>query len=180
MLIFPEKMRLILFFCLSLTLSPISGQDLAFPEAWRGTWSGELRVFQGRQNVQNIPMTLTIQPTVDDRYTWHIQYGTDTADLRKYQLVPVEPDVGYYAIDEQNGIVLDAYLQGDTFYSSFSVSGNKLLTRVRKRDNTLEYEITAGPLASTGETGGLSAEILPVQLFQIRTLQRAMLRKEEW
>jgi len=172
-------MRYFLLLSLSLLSTLVIAQDEAFPASWEGEWRGDLLVFQYGKEVQRIPMSLTILPLGSDgQYTWAIQYGRDESGLRPYRLLPIDPEKGAYAIDEQNGIVLDGFFQRDTYYSLFSVSGSLLQTRVQRTQDTLLYEITAGPLKALNTTGGQDS-IPAVDSYAVPTLQRAILRRRE-
>ncbi len=172
-------MRQILLLCLSLVPTSIFAQDDSFPASWEGVWQGDLQVFKYGNEVQRIPMSLTILPLgTDGQYTWAIQYGKDESGLRPYRLIPADPEKGQFAIDEQNGIVLDGFFQRDTYYSLFSVSGSLLQTRVQRDEDTLHYEITAGPMEALNTTGGQDS-IPAVDSYAVPTLQRAILLRQE-
>jgi len=172
-------MRQLLLLCLSLWTTCLLSQNESFPASWEGEWQGDLHVFQYGNEVQHVSMSLTILPLgTNGQYTWAIQYGKDESGLRPYRLIPTDPAKGQFAIDEQNGIVLDGFFQRDTYYSLFSVSGSLLQTRVQRNEDTLIYEITAGPMEALNTTGGQDS-IPAVDSYAIPTLQRAILRRQE-
>jgi hypothetical protein len=172
-------MRHLLLLCLSLLSTLVTAQDEAFPATWEGEWRGDLVVYQHGNEVQRIPMSLTILPLGSNgHYTWAIQYGRDESNLRPYRLIPADPEKGQFAIDEQNGIVLDGFFQRDTYFSLFSVSGSLLQTRVQRTQDTLLYEITAGPMEPLNTSGGRDS-IPAVDSYAIPTLQRAILQRQK-
>ena len=165
-------LQFILLFCGPLALAQ------SFPADWEGTWEGDLKIFQANQEVQRVNMALQIEPISDSVWTWVIQYGPEETGRRDYQLLRVNQATGHYAIDEKNGILLDAYYQAGTLYSRFSVMKGLLTSRIQWVDGTLSYEIISGPLEPVAETGGTSEEVPPVQSYGIPTLQRAILTRQ--
>ena len=168
-------MRYLTFLCMFwYTFAPAQ----SFPADWEGTWEGKLRIFQANQETQSIHMTLQIEPVSDSVWTWVIQYGPEEAGRRDYQLLLKDKAAGHYAIDEKNGIVLDAFYQAGILYNRFSVSESLLTSRLQLREDSLIYEIISGSMVPIAETGGTSEEIPPVQSYGIPTMQRAILKRQ--
>jgi hypothetical protein len=154
-----------------------------FPADWSGKWAGSLHIIQAKGTVQEIPMELHILPLDSTgRYTWAIIYGEDKeAGLRPYELLPLDPGKGLYAIDEKNSIRMEAYLLGGSFYQWFEVEGSLLLTTTSMQGDELLWEIVAGSMEPVSVTGGESVEgeeVPPVKTFPITVLQRARLKKK--
>lgn len=104
----------------------------AFPAAWFGRWAGEV-VGGTDARPQRFSMELVVAPTdAPDRFTWTIIYdGSAGRQERKYTLVVKDAAKGEYAIDENNGIVLDARLLAGGLYTQFLVQGSRISTRYR-------------------------------------------------
>jgi hypothetical protein len=155
---------------------------VAFPEGWRGVWSGQLNIYNGAGALRSVDMELHILPLAGtpERHAWKIVYGE--ADARDYRLLTVDAAKGHYRIDEQNSIVLDAFLLNGKLYCLFDVVGTLLLSTVEKKGDILEYEIISGPIAPLHASGGLSVEgqeIPPVRSYETRTRHVARLRLKE-
>jgi len=169
----------ILFYCTSL----VSQDTLAFPQAWEGIWKGDLEIHTAKGLAQTVPMELHILPTDStNRYTWSIIYGEDKeAGKRPYELVVLDAEKGWYAIDEKNSIQLEAYFIKDKFFSRFEVMGTLLLTSEQLVGEELIFEIIAGKMEPISVTGNEVVEgdtIPPVKAFPIKVMQRAILRRE--
>ncbi|MCG8328611.1 MAG: hypothetical protein MI974_13045 [Chitinophagales bacterium] len=178
-------MRFFYTICLisSITLSGFSQEEaLTFPANWEGNWTGRLEIFSPKGKEQEIPMELHILPLDSNQYSWNIIYGEDKEDgLRAYILKTEDPDRGWYTIDEQNGIILDAILISGKLYSRFDVMGSMLLSTVEMIDNELHYEIISGnmdPLRTTGDTVFEEEAIPEVSSYPIVVRQFAVLRRE--
>jgi hypothetical protein len=105
----------------------------AFPSAWTGHWRGAARVVTPERPPLEFTMELIIGPTEDPaRWNWTIVYdGAAGRQERKYQLLVIDAAKGQYAIDEQQGIVLQAQLLEGTLHSFFVVQGVQLSTSER-------------------------------------------------
>ena len=163
------------------TLSP---KELNFPEDWQGAWSGNLEIYTLTGLAQQVPMQLEIYPIdSSENWTWNIVYGPDReTGLRAYELVPVDPEKGLYAIDEQNSIRLEAYLLGGQLVQRFEVMGNLLVTTTQLiKPNTLRWEILSGKLDPVSTTGDQVVEgdtIPPVRGYPVGVRQTATLKRD--
>lgn len=175
-----KKMSLLLgVFMLGTTM--LIGQS--FPESWSGVWKGALDIFHAGGKVQRVPMELHILPTdTGGVYTWTLIYGEDkVAGKRDYLLRTVDASKGFYLIDEQNTIAMEAYLLGGKFFSCFEVGGTLLFSSNELRDGVMISEITSGKMEPVSITGGKEhsgEEIPPVRTFPVRTMQRGVLKRE--
>ncbi|HMR42825.1 MAG TPA: hypothetical protein PKC40_03290 [Saprospiraceae bacterium] len=126
-------------------------------------------------------MELHIQPLDSLTYTWTIIYKADTIrDERKYFLKIKDASKGRYEIDEENSIILDAYLLGGVLYEQFEVLGSTILTRTEKQGENLVFEILAGKAEPANTTGGVThegEEIPVVKSFPLTNYQKAVLKK---
>lgn len=110
------------------------------PDEWRGQWRGTLAI--AGASGQTIPMGLDIEAVEGrDAMTWRIIYGEgDRRQVRNYELLPGEAP-GRLVIDEKNGIVLDARLEGAVMVSVFEAQGTTLVARYELAGDELRYEI---------------------------------------
>ncbi len=175
------KTSLSILFFLFLGISSLFSQS-NFPADWSGEWAGTLHIIQAKGTVQELPMELHILPLDSTgRYTWTIIYGEDkVAGRRPYELLPLDPGKGLYAIDEKNSIRMEGYLLGGSFYQWFEVEGSLLLTTTALQGDELLWEIVAGSIEPVSVTGGETVEgeeVPPVKTFPITVVQRARLKK---
>jgi hypothetical protein len=163
------------------SLSPLCGQEKAFPENWEGAWSGTLEIFHQNRLRQTVPMELSIRPVDSTRWEYLTVYNPSGKGVVKaYELISLDPTKGKYAIDERNGIVLDAQYQNGCLYSSFTVMGSYLQSRTCLLDSALHYEIISGPEKASHTVGDTIIDtdtIPPVQVFARPSVQRAILSK---
>jgi hypothetical protein len=137
-------------------------------------------VFQaGKKEPQKVKMQLIIQPAdTAGQYTWHIIYGEKSEDNRPYLLKPVDTGRGHWVIDERNGILIDQYWVGNRFTSMFTVQNSTILDSYYIEDGRLIaefYAISAKPVSTTG----LGIEDVPtVNSYEIKTYQKAILKKK--
>ncbi|MFM2016398.1 MAG: hypothetical protein RL007_54 [Bacteroidota bacterium] len=112
----------ILFSVLILFVSMLNAQS--FPDQFIGNWKGKLNIYQGPKLAQTINVALDVMPLDSGRYDWVITYGDSGKDVRPYMLIPVDTAKGHWAIDEKDGIVLDIFVTGKKFTSTFAVMGS--------------------------------------------------------
>lgn len=94
----------------------------AGPEDWIGTWKGECRLTPAFQGVSEFPASLTIARTRDpERLRWALVYETAEREVRNYELVTVDAAAGRYAVDEKNGLLLDAGFADGALYTPFTI-----------------------------------------------------------
>ena len=120
-------------------------------------------------------MRIDIAATEDpERYAWTITYPND--DVRAYTLLVRDAEAGAYAIDEHNGIVLEArYLDG-RLHTWFEVNGSLLVLQESLVDAGSPDEALLFELWSTNgkpmESGGPKT---PVRSYLPGVQQRARL-----
>lgn len=120
-----------------------------------GHHRGQLHIY-GANGAQTVPMGLEVDPIADapDRLRFVLVYG-DGADAqrRDYRLVLDDATTGRCHIDEQNGILLAAWLAGDELVSAFTVQGQTNIVRYRATAQGIEFGLEAMPVGE-GETTG--------------------------
>ncbi len=172
----------ILILCFSLSATLQAQDQLTFPDSWCGDWTGQLEIYGALGLLREIPMSLSIQPTDSaDLYTWKLVYGSGPeSSVRPYQLKVIDRKSGQYVIDEQNTIVLQAYLLGGKLYNRFKVGDNLLLTTTEMVGDNLIFEVISGkdtPIKTTGGQMVDGEEIPPVDAYEIMVRQRAILKR---
>lgn len=156
----------------------VSAQTSSFPQSFIGDWKGTLTWAVPGKAPQIFTMRLNIQPADSGRYTWQIIYGDDQKDNRPYLLSPVDTAKGHWVVDERNSIILDSYWIGNKFTGVFAVSGSTILDQywIENGDMYVEFvTYNSKPLAVTGST---SKEIPAVDSYQIKSVQRGVLKKQ--
>lgn len=153
-----------------------------FPSSWVGEWEGTLVVERGNRVLMTTEIRLGIHALDSGKFSWTLVYGNAGEDERPYTLLPVDSSGSTWQIDEHNGIVLDAYLHGEVFYSRFEVMGNLLFTRDERLGDTLYHEIISGSLKHPTATGGgvlPKGDTIPmVNSFPLSTRQWAKLTRK--
>ena len=150
----------------------------AFPGAWFGTWRGPMTTGVPGGELQALEMELVIAPTDDHaRFTWTIVYIDGERHERPYTLVTVDAGAGKYAIDEHNGIILDAFLVGDGLYSQFAMGATSLTASYRLEGERLVVELvttTGDRIAVTGGENGVPE----IKMAPVTAVQRAALTRQ--
>ncbi|CAM3997321.1 hypothetical protein [Pseudoalteromonas byunsanensis] len=100
------------------------------PEEWNGYYKGQCELSSPKRGVfYAFPMALEINDVTKKKADWIITYGEGEAQqVRNYSLLTIDSDLGHYAVDENNGIVIDQYLIGNEFMSLFEVASTKIQT----------------------------------------------------
>ena len=102
-----------------LVIAPLAtGQDLSH---WEGHYSGELRSENVSGMVNTFHMELVIEYENDSTYKWVIIYGEEGDSLRQERnyVIRRTSTENHFILDEQNSILLDFDLIGNSFYSIF-------------------------------------------------------------
>lgn len=169
----------------------LSGQEgnlRKFPEDWLGVWQGELEIYSGQTLVQKVPMKMELLATdSSDIYIWALIYGQDEVSGRRdYRLLPVDKSRGHWMIDEQNSILLDAYIYENQLVSNFSIIDNdpkkttNLVSSYRLEGDNLVFEVMVFTEDPIRKTGGIeiNADKIPlVYAYPMKGYQRAVLKK---
>jgi hypothetical protein len=161
-----------------------SGQQKSFPQSWAGNWKGELCWYKaGAIEPKKVNMELRIQAIHSagstDAYSWQIIYGSETEDNRPYKLVQKDSAGIHWAIDENNGIVLDQYWLANKFCGAFTVQNSTIINNYWMENDKLFvefYSIGAKPVATTGKG---TDESPTVDSYKIGSYQKAVLKRSQ-
>ena len=172
-------MRYIFFFFFLFGCLCSYGQT--FPAQFIGHWEGELLWYKGAaKQPQPTKMQLVVQPTdTANQYTWQIIYGDKGSDNRPYVLKLVDTAKGHWVIDEKNAIVLDQYWIGNRFCGVFSIGGSTIQNCYWREKKKLVVEFIAFATKPISKTGLGTEEVPYVDSYQVRTFQRAVLKKKK-
>lgn len=109
-------------------LAMLSTTAQASAEQWQGYYKGQCEVISpARGTLYQFPMSLEVGASVDNKADWIVTYGEGARkNVRNYSLLTLNENLGHYAIDENNGVVIDQYLLNDEFLSLFEVGSTKL------------------------------------------------------
>lgn len=157
-----------------LVSSILYGQNI---DGWQGIWAGELFIYSkpGDEKLKTIHMELHISKTDSAGiYNWRIIYEDSAKDDRKYILRTIDEKGGKYAVDEKDGILLNAELLGNRLVSRFSVQGSLIEINYTLESDKMVFEVTSGsdtPMQTTKST----AEDVTVSSFNVTGYQRAYL-----
>jgi hypothetical protein len=147
-------------------------------QKWTGTWQGNLAWQESKDSVSTVRMRLIIQPLDSaDWYTWNLVYGDSETDNRGYTLKPVDWRTGHWQVDEHNGIVIDQYLFGNSFVSSFDVLGTHIVDEFESDNDEMTvrfFSFSTQPECITGEGTETSPR---VQSFPLQSRQKVVLHR---
>ena len=147
------------------------------PDDWFGNYSGELETVDIKGIQMSYHMELQISRSSDTSYNFVIIYGEDsTRQERKYMLYDNGPN--RFALDEQNGIILEMSMGFDRLYSVFEVQGALLHIAYIKQKKGIRFELTSSKVSfNTGnsEEGGEKTPL--VVSYKTTNFQQANLKK---
>lgn len=133
-----------------------------------------------RQTSQTFTMHLRIQPTdAGNQFTWQIIYGDDSKDNQPYILKPVDTAKGYWIIDENNGIVLDSYVHGNSLHGAFTVQGNNIVDNYTIENGKMKVEFFSIKLADKKQSGKGTEETPFVDSYKISSYQTVILKRQK-
>lgn len=160
---------------------PVVAGD-GFPESWAGVWSGQVQAHGPQGLLDQFSMQLTIAPTDSPgRFDWRMVLSNPSgAQEQPFSLLAVDRAAGRFAIDENNGVVVDASWIDNALYSHFDVAGSRVqiryLRRVLPGIDELMVEMTTARIEDAHATGGNNG-VPEVVTAPVRTVQRAVLRR---
>ncbi|MDX1479746.1 MAG: hypothetical protein R3301_18670 [Saprospiraceae bacterium] len=162
------------FFCIALIIpgfSAIQAQE-GFPENYAGVWKGTLYVFANSALENQVPMQLTISPGPDQNiWSWKLEYQSpDNPVVKDYRLLAKSKEMGLFALDEGNGVMIDATYYNPRLYSVFEANSILLTSIYTMTPNEIVFEVTAGQKADVGQE---------VTSHPIASLQRAVLTRAQ-
>lgn len=169
--------RIILSFCALLFCVTAFAQK--FPDAYVGYWRGDLSIYKGSKVVQTVKFGLDVFPADSGRYDWIITYGDSAQDRRPYLLVPVDTAKGHWAIDEDNGIVIDMYITGSKVTSLFAVEGNVIQISYWREGDELVMELFAYPEKEQSKTGKGTEESPDVKVWKFTGYQLGRMKLQK-
>jgi hypothetical protein len=155
--------------------------NTSFPGSFIGNWKGTLLWYRsGEKQPQKTTMQLRIQPIPDsaDQYTWNIIYGDSSNDKRPYKLKPVDTAKGHWVVDELNGILLDEFWTGGKLCNVFTVDNVTIVHTWWLEDGNMVVEFISYPTKPIATTGKGTEDIPFVNSYDIRTYQKAILKKQ--
>lgn len=152
----------------------------AFPDAWLGTWQGDLSSWGGAP--MQVRMTLTVAPTATPgRWTWTITYdGTAGRQVRAYELVAGDTAAGRWSIDERNGIFIPARWLDGVLYSDFQVEQSRVGVREQVVHAGTPDECLLVEMATTKADAGVRSgggAVSAVTGWTPESVQRGVLRR---
>lgn len=152
--------------------------DSVFPKCFTGNWKGQLQWMVSGKPTQTFTMQLRIQPTDSaNKYTWQIIYGDDAKDNRPYILKLVDTAKGHWIIDENDGIILDSYVHGNSIHGAFTVQGNTIVDNYKVEDGKMQVEFFSIKLADKKQSGKGTAETPFVDSYKISSYQTGVLTR---
>lgn len=141
-----NSLAIFLFLLNSCQSIPKSDKLPVFPEDWLGTYQGKIEMYNPKMGKYlDIGLKIVISETdTINRWQWQTYYDEFrgqkvTKDYAVFQTDSMPK--GHYKLDENNGILLDRVLMGNTFYECFDIAGQGICSTTRLEGNTLYFEV---------------------------------------
>lgn len=152
--------------------------DAVFPTCFIGNWKGKLQWMVAGKPTREFMMQLNIQPTATTgEFTWQIIYGEANDDNRPYILRSVDTTKGHWVIDENDGILLDGYVHGNSMHSAFTVQDNTIVNNYKIEEGRMQVEFFSVQLNDKNISGKGTEETPLVSSYKISGYQTGVLLK---
>ena len=118
-----------------------------FPSTWLGEYKGRLQVLRPGSDKNAFPANvhLSIANTTEaSRWKWTTSYaveGRDTIEKKYFIMHPDSLADTNYLMDEDNGIFINQYHFGNTFYGAYTVNNQFFTFSYQKEGDVLDYEL---------------------------------------
>ena len=118
-----------------------------FPEDWLGIYTGTLQMYRPgtERNLYPAEVILTIAETPDsNRWEWNSVYTSEGREPVEKKYFIVHPDTlgtNQFVMDEDNGILIDQHLYGNTFAGAYTVNDQFFTFSYTKIGEELLYEL---------------------------------------
>lgn len=118
-----------------------------FPMSWIGEYEGKLEVFRPGLEGNPYPANVHLSISATDepsRWKWATSYAIEGRDTIKKNYFIMHPDslpASNFLMDEDNGIFINQYHSGNTFYGSYTVNEQFFTFISRKEGDILDYEL---------------------------------------
>jgi len=159
----------------------LNGQIL--PQQWEGHWEGMAKSWSYNSQIDSFFMSIDIIPK-DSIWDFIIFYDREykgKPDVRRYQLVIEDESKYHLAIDEQNSIFLDCFINDNCLYNRFSGMGSDLQMRMCFKNSKMEYEISSyysEPLRVSGNEVIQNDTIAEISSYELNFLMKGELKKK--
>jgi hypothetical protein len=148
-----------------------------FPDGYVGYWRGDLQIYRSDKVVQTVKFGLEVFPADSGRYDWIITYGDSGQDRRVYTLIPVDTAKGHWAIDENNGIVIDMYKTGNKLTSLFAVEGSVIQISYWLEGEEMVMELFAYPEKAPVTSGNGTEDSPTVKVWKFDGYQLGRMKR---
>jgi len=153
--------------------------SLQFPQDFFGVYKGKLAIHNSA-GTSYVDMEFHLNKTDSiGKYQYTLVYimGGKRQE-RLYNLIEKDASKGDYIVDENNGILLDAKVVGNTLYSMFEVQGNILTTTERFYKDAMDFEITFSSKAAKKVSGSEGENPIEVLSYPVTVVQKATLKRQ--
>ena len=171
-------MKYLLFAAVLMAAPMISFSQSVFPDQWQGNWGGELLWYsEAGREPKKVMMELRIQRR-DTGWTWQLIYGSPNEDNRPYRLFAVDTGKSHWAIDEQNGIVLDQFFLAGRLSGAFTVGNSTIFNSYEMRGDSMIVEFNSLQAKALNSSGKGTEDSPRVESYRVKGFQRAVLRRK--
>jgi len=174
---FNTFIKYIFIICFSTVI--YSQEKKQFPNDFFGVYKGKLEI-SNPNGSQSIDMEFHLLPSdTIGKYHYTIVYKSDKINQeRKYTLIEKDKSKGQYIVDENNGILLNAFLANNTLYSIFEVQGNLITTTEHFYTEYMDFEIMFSKKENAKISNENAVEKTEVISYPIGAIQKARLYKQ--
>lgn len=173
----------VLLLCFLFGSLNLFAQNKIFPQSFMGNWKGKIQWMVSGKPTQEFTMQLNVQPADSiNQYSFQLIYGEPAVPLitendRKYIIKLVDSATGHWVVDERNGILIDHYVHGNALHGAFTVKGSTIIDNYWLEDGKLYAEFFSIELTNKETSGYGTEESPPVDSYQVRSYQKAILTK---
>jgi len=111
-----------------------SPTPVSFPYNFTGKYFGNLKVSNNIKLLSNIPTEFSLLKSEenDSEFVYQLKFiGKGEKETKKYTLVIVNEEKGFYVIKDENGMEFMGVLIEDTLYSTFELDDKMTFTSLR-------------------------------------------------
>lgn len=149
-----------------------------FPDAFLGEWKGKLSWMVPGKETREFAMSLEVKKKDSvNTYNWFIKYGDNKTDIRPYTLKLIDTAKQQWAIDEDNGIILDNYVAGNCLQGSFTVMNNTIVNNYCVESGKMRVEFFTIRLTDKKTSGKGTADSPSVDSYRMAGYQYGLLEK---
>ncbi len=180
-----KKVFIVIVMWISIISSSSGQSNFVFPDDWTGKYEGDMYLHYPTANrIDTVHVDFELEALeTSNKWSSIMTYNSAKYGERIKNYIIIKPDSldhMVYQLDEQDGIIIDQNFIDDTFYSSFTVAGMYITSRMRRIEGGIEYEVITSKEEKTRSTKNRSEnpeEVFVVDSYPPYTIQRVLFSK---